>query len=391
MIQVMKTSKYIKLNLLISLINLILLIIKMQKEPNKLKQSKFERKRIRIRTKRQITFLKNSNNKELFSIPSLLQENNEHEKFYRNMIISLLQSLLRNPYIDKYREEFYFLKGSGSKIVKGFSLLIDHLYSKEDNNDNEETITNIIKPLLNDIYYNIVKEENNDMTEKLKSLFSIIISNFLTKRRRKPISLLTTKLNNFLKFKIRKRNFLDKLFSGLKAEIFSCKSCGMSEVYLENFTLTELIPNYYNKTQHIPIKTQLEMLNKEETLEDFYCSTCDIQVFFKVIQSKTILAYPKIFCFLVNDYAIPPDIENSFLIKDFLTNTRVFKLYSCLKQSNGIIQSQVKYDDNSVIEFREDEPLLIYKSEFFSLNKENQYKMLFYYDIRISINIDKRN
>ena len=124
---------------------------------------------------------------------------------------------------------------------------------------------------------------------------------------------------------------------------------------------------------------------KEELLEEHYCKSCDVQVYYKVTQSRLVLSYPKVFTFITNENSIC-EIENSFIVKDYTSNIIVYKPYSVIKQSTTLFLSQVKYEDDSIIEFRLDEPVLIYKSDVFNMSKDTQYKLLFYYDINFGIN-----
>lgn len=87
------------------------------------KVEKIEKKRIHINSKSNIIFLKMKNNHEFFNIPSKETDN--------NLISSILHLMIRNPYIgNKFSEKLYFMKGSGDKLTKSFSLLVEHLFKE---------------------------------------------------------------------------------------------------------------------------------------------------------------------------------------------------------------------------------------------------------------------
>lgn len=460
------------------------------------------RKRIRIKSNKNLIFLKNKNNKHLFSIPffdcSAFENNDSKElalveddkrsqqskksikdkdigndnniknekmnvsKILYTFIASVVQSLIRNPHIDKYREEFYFLKGRGDIVLKSISNLVDCLYGDKDNterndddasSDNKNSqkvyskynIFNNMSEIYKEIYRLSIKSNPNFMKNAINSntieidsnssrfgnnnsgninitlnfpqinphLFRKInekdILNSLEillnsiqnvkkigktgKNMKKSFSIETSKLNKFLVSKLKKRNFLEKLFSGIKAEIYSCKACSISEVILERFNYISIssqllsVVSSENNSKSMKIRQVIQSQITEEILEEYYCPSCESQICFKVTKTNIILCFPKIFSIYLEENVLSSiEIENTFLLNDSLNRTSIFKIYSLVKLNEEGFLSQVKYDDSSIVEFR-DEPIFIYKSDVFCFSKDVKYKILFYYDINLGINI----
>lgn len=201
-------------------------------------------------------------------------------------------------------------------------------------------------------------------------------------------TLKTSELDKFIKTQLKKRKnrVFENVFTGLDAEIFSCKNCNTSKISFRPYVLNSCSNNN-------SFKSQIENKYFDTILEDYFCTKCDLPTYYKVVHKKIPLVYPKIIAFVVNNKKVDSfynELDNSFLLRDSESKAFVYKLFSCIKKTNaknGInYMTQIKYEDNSIFEFRPENAFLMYVSEVFQLNKDNQYEMFFYYDTNLKIN-----
>lgn len=345
----------------------------MQSRPVKLTQNikqKSERKRIHLTTKRSIVYLKLREGLELFPLP-LSQDN--------NLTAAFLQSIIRNPYIQKHREEFYFLSGSGSKLIRYLTLIVSLLF--DENSNRNKLLEESLDQVMQCIVYNPTPEIRLNPTINVSQIYNSLISSIIINYTCSDSKTLKTELvHKYLKHMLKKRsaNLLEVLYSGLRAEIFSCKGCMQSNIKFENFTYFDSTTTDQNE-RIFPLRWKIEKFIKEDLFEEYFCTNCGIPVYLKFSHTRVILAYPKIFAVLVNE-TNQSELENSFMVKSLSGQEYVYKLYSCIKLSKELFFSQIKYEENSIYEFRLDDCVLLYVSEFFSPSKDSVLKMLFYYD-----------
>lgn len=413
------------------------------------------RRRIRLKNNNSVQYLKVINNKKLFSFPEIFNlcnnlkyenselSNNNNNKNHNinisnvtknnnlindfNLLNSIYQIVVRNPYIDKYRDNFYFLKGSGSTLIKNLAYLIEYLFSKENANYNKKFNSNLnnqnshIIDIISNIYSYTINNLKDIIAKSfeltidsnvvvIKNIYESIINSLIQTSSINNIKTVikTRLIDKFIKKILikRKKILFELIFSGLIADIYSCKNCGMSEIKIEKFNYIEIDYKISNNNKSY-IKEFISYYNIEEYLEEYYCTKCEITVYFKIHHKRQIIAYPKIISIFPknNNWFEYVNIEHSFIINNNINyflkkiikkenincyktkdNFIVYKLFSNIKQNKSTFFSQIKYEDNCIYEFRIEEPVLLYVSELFSPNKEGFIKGLFYYDTNFKIN-----
>lgn len=222
----------------------------------------------------------------------------------------------------------------------------------------------------------------------IKTSYHKIVFSLIKKIIKGTFHVKNKQLHEFLQKKIKKRNkrIFEQVFSGLNAELHTCRACKTTKIDLKPFS-------FISVNNHKSFKHAFKSQFFEKQIEEFFCNGCDMPTNFKVFHKKTCVVFPKILCFIVDNskYSDINNIDNSIVLSNYCDEAKVFKLFACMKRcvdkkGEMMFSLQIKYEDGGIFEFRPTDCILMYISRVFDLNKNNFYEMFFYYDSNAKVN-----